>query len=807
VLLGLGFALIPLAKGEFFFYWDNAQQFYPLAVYLHDAMRIGEIPQWWFQAGFGVPTLAEGQAAHFHPIRILLSFILSPPNAFMFEIGLYLAVAGLGTYFFLHEFRLQRCACLLGSLCQMFGSFSVVYIKNIPLHRSFCLLPLAMFLAERFVTRRGISYGFAISLVIGLQFLAGHPLFGVMTVLATTIYIACRLLQMSRHKQETLYLTVRQLGSVMTKWVCVVTLGFGIAAIQFIPMLLHVEHSIRQGGLNYQYAVNALPAKIIYLPQLIFPYVYSHGDWLKTKAWWGGYFNVVPSSGIYLGALPVLLAFLGIWWNRRFTNPIWAIAFCFLFAIGLAMGSKTPLFPALWSLPGMNGLRYPSRFLMWASFCLSSLSAYGLHSLIARSRLNLSAKPNYLPFFFLGGVVLSMASFFWIKQQKISTKIILPEDFNTGLIISLVLFAVSFVLVCILLIIRRRHQKILILLSLIFVFADLWMFRMKSDYAITVPINETKALPPVVEFLRKDHDQFRVMTLIPWEKGLNKNADLFEFLQPYTCTIWGIEPSGDYSSLMLKRYYLLHDSILWELLNAPDASEKLAGFLGAMNVKYVLSPVTITLTGWEKVFETPQAATWKNPAFLPRAFLVSKILPENIETRNEWSQRSINRLERYHYMISDWWSKRKDAQIVDNILMHPVDYRTTAIVAGNDLPRLSNLDLSAKVIEAPQRGDVMRFKVRSQKPALLVISNNFYPGWTATVSGQPAKIYRTNYVGIGVFIPPGQSEVVLRFVTPGFRAGCLVTTISLVLLFFGLIYFSSDGLRSLSPNMIVRPIK
>ena len=33
-------------------------------------------------------------------------------------------------------------ACLVGGLCQMFGSFSIIAVHNIALHRSFCLLPL-----------------------------------------------------------------------------------------------------------------------------------------------------------------------------------------------------------------------------------------------------------------------------------------------------------------------------------------------------------------------------------------------------------------------------------------------------------------------------------------------------------------------------------------------------------------------------------------------------------------------------------------------------------------------------------------
>ena len=98
--LGLGFAVVPLSRGEIFFYWDNAQQHYPQTVFLHEALQSGSIPHWWPQVGAGVPTVGEGQSAHYHPVRLLLALLLSPPVSFMLEIGLYLAVAGFSTYLF-----------------------------------------------------------------------------------------------------------------------------------------------------------------------------------------------------------------------------------------------------------------------------------------------------------------------------------------------------------------------------------------------------------------------------------------------------------------------------------------------------------------------------------------------------------------------------------------------------------------------------------------------------------------------------------------------------------------------------------
>ena len=209
--------------------------------------------------------------------------------------------------------------------------------------------------------------------------------------------------------------------------------------------------------------------------------------------------------------------------------------------------------------------------------------------------------------------------------------------------------------------------------------------------------------------------------------------------------------------------------------------------MGALNVKYVIAPHSINLPGWEKVYETEHASTWRNPSFLPRAYLVGEVVPEDSEVHADWTERSARRLDRYRRMVSDWGSRLKDAQIVDQILTRSINFRTTAVVEGNELPALSGLDPQAEVRIMPTNSDTMKFQVQTGKPGLLVIASSFYPGWTARINGQPAHIYRTNWLTMGVLVPPGKNEIVLDFVTPGFRLGLVVTTLSLAILLAGVV--------------------
>ncbi len=55
------------------------------------------------------------------------------------------------------------------------------------------------------------------------------------------------------------------------------------------------------------------------------------------------------------------------------------------------------------------------------------------------------------------------------------------------------------------------------------------------------------------------------------------------------------------------------------------------------------------------------------------------------------------------------------------------------------------------------------FLVESPAPALLVVSNRFYPGWKAKVDGEERRVLRVDGVLQGIAVPPGRHRVTLDF--------------------------------------------
>ena len=59
--------------------------------------------------------------------------------------------------------------------------------------------------------------------------------------------------------------------------------------------------------------------------------------------------------------------------------------------------------------------------------------------------------------------------------------------------------------------------------------------------------------------------------------------------------------------------------------------------------------------------------------------------------------------------------------------------------------------------------DKIEYDVYSKNGGVIVFSEVYYPGWTATVDGQPAQLGRANYLLRALNVAPGQHKVVLTF--------------------------------------------
>jgi hypothetical protein len=63
----------------------------------------------------------------------------------------------------------------------------------------------------------------------------------------------------------------------------------------------------------------------------------------------------------------------------------------------------------------------------------------------------------------------------------------------------------------------------------------------------------------------------------------------------------------------------------------------------------------------------------------------------------------------------------------------------------------------------------------------LVVSENYFPGWRASVDGRPVPVYRADFNLLGLALPTGATRVELTFHDPGVDTGSMITVTALIL--------------------------
>jgi uncharacterized membrane protein YfhO len=72
--------------------------------------------------------------------------------------------------------------------------------------------------------------------------------------------------------------------------------------------------------------------------------------------------------------------------------------------------------------------------------------------------------------------------------------------------------------------------------------------------------------------------------------------------------------------------------------------------------------------------------------------------------------------------------------------------------------------------------------VETDQPGYLVLPDAYYPGWQATVDGQPQPIWRANYAFRAVYVPAGQHTVQFVFDPLIWKVGLVVSGMTLLVL-------------------------
>jgi hypothetical protein len=124
-------------------------------------------------------------------------------------------------------------------------------------------------------------------------------------------------------------------------------------------------------------------------------------------------------------------------------------------------------------------------------------------------------------------------------------------------------------------------------------------------------------------------------------------------------------------------------------------------------------------------------------------------------------------------------------QAVEDALLDPAwNPEQTVLLRGTPPASAEALPWrGGEVTVLEQRANEMRFSVRTDGPAYLVISTTWYPGWTATLDGRASQIYRANLAFQAIAIPPGGGDITLHYTINHWQLGAGISVLALLAAF------------------------
>ncbi len=302
---------------------------------------------------------------------------------------------------------------------------------------------------------------------------------------------------------------------------------------------------------------------------------------------------------------------------------------------------------------------------------------------------------------------------------------------------------------------KKLKSEYLVGLLLVMCLMDMWMVNKRYlNDAMFVDKSERDAPQPKTktdEFILQDTSDcgdYRVLNLA--SNTFNENE-----------TSYYHKSIGGYHAAKLRRYQELIDAhIAPEMTRMYSTIAEAAGdmtqvngdsiypVLNMLNTRYVIMP----LQGGETV-------PVKNPYAYGNAWFVDKIL--YAENANEELD-ATGKINLRHEAVAD---KRFRETLGEGIMQNEVSLVTLKNYEPNELT----------------------YEAASDKGGVVVFSEIYYPGWTATVDGEPATLGRVDYVLRALKVPAGKHQIILTFKPQSIKATETIAYVAGILLLLALL--------------------
>ena len=133
-------------------------------------------------------------------------------------------------------------------------------------------------------------------------------------------------------------------------------------------------------------------------------------------------------------------------------------------------------------------------------------------------------------------------------------------------------------------------------------------------------------------------------------------------------------------------------------------------------------------------------------------------------------------------------AKYPDAAVAEAVRAPNFPYRSVALLdTASSTPTMpltaipAPLSIKAAVTHQQIGYTIIALDGPAPAGSALVVSESFYPGWTATIDGRPASTERANLALIGVPLPTGARRIELQFESPAYVKGKRISLVAIAM--------------------------
>jgi hypothetical protein len=702
---------------------DTIDYFYPFNLFSAQQIRQWTVPLWNPFVMAGMPFQAEPQTALFYPLHALY-YLLATPTAWSLALILRMWLAAMFMTLLMRSVGATKTGAVIAGIAFAFGGFVVAW-QGAVMGDAVIWLPLICYSVRRLhldMSRRSLALA---AFAFAMPVLAGHPETAIHLTL-TGILAAALLWAFpddSNRAVQNRFLVFFGLAGFI---------AIGLGAVQLLPTLEWVQQSGRNvndvwgGRLAWHQALGFLSRDALRGPNS------------------AGIF--VPNAMGYVGMLTLLAASLAPL-HRSSRYVIWFAGIVFI-GVVVTFGVE-PLRSIINQTPLFKGLKN-ERLVLLIDFGLAALAGLGI-SALQETTANQPRQKRLLPWLLVGaGFTAAMLA---VHQLQLATQfkveVMRRPSFSHTLLLAALIVVVWKLL-------RTQRARFFPFVACALLIFDLGTFAYGYT-AFTWP-DEVFPPAPAFDFLkqRSAEETFRMAPIglpQPLNSGIAYGLESltgFEAAVPPALQRFTLDLTEDYPA----RFILVGAKVLASQDRRFDM----------LNTKYLV--VTRAAPEYElflqqparfaEVFKRETIAVFENKTALPRAFIVGAGGVRVIQ------------------------DGRQQLEAIKHLNFNPLqEVVVDALPAELSEPQ-SKEEFAGRVEIISRDVNSYRFRVEASAPGIIVVSQNFYPGWNATIEGRPVSVFPANHALTGIAVPAGSHEMHFEFESPALRLGASVSLISLL---------------------------